>query len=141
MIRGLWFFLQLAVLVVIAVFLAEQPGSVTIEWRGWLVETSAGFLVVIMIALAGILVLLWRIWRSVVTTPHEFHHELHSYGECLVTATYTIDAKQVRKIARLSSMLKWGGKNCAHRPRKLIISHGATANRFAPVSTCRIISG
>jgi HemY protein len=70
MIRGLWFFFQLAVLVVVAVFLAEQPGSVSIEWRGRLVETSAGMLVVIVVVLAVILVLLRRIWRSVVATPY-----------------------------------------------------------------------
>jgi uncharacterized membrane-anchored protein len=38
-IRGLWFFAQLGVLVLGAVWLAEQNGAVSIEWRGWLVET------------------------------------------------------------------------------------------------------
>jgi len=69
-IRGLWFFLQLALLVLAAVWLAEQPGSVSIEWRGWLIETSAGILVVGLLALAVVLLVLWRVWRSVVTTPH-----------------------------------------------------------------------
>lgn len=70
MIRGLWFFAQLAVLVVAAVFLAEQPGTVSIEWRGWLMETSAGALIVIVLLLALVFILLWRVWRGVVATPH-----------------------------------------------------------------------
>jgi len=70
MIRGLWFFLQLAVLVVVAVLLAEQPGSVSIEWHGWLVETSAGMLIAFVVILATVLLLLWRIWRGLTATPH-----------------------------------------------------------------------
>jgi HemY protein len=70
MIRGLWFFAQLAVLVVIAVLLAEQPGSASIEWHGWLVETSAGMLVAFIVVLAVILIVLWRLWRGLTATPH-----------------------------------------------------------------------
>ncbi|HLG90233.1 MAG TPA: heme biosynthesis HemY N-terminal domain-containing protein [Alphaproteobacteria bacterium] len=70
MIRGLWFFAQLAVLVVIAVLLAEQPGSASIEWHGWLVETSAGMLVAFVVVLALVLIVLWRLWRGVTATPH-----------------------------------------------------------------------
>jgi HemY protein len=73
MIRGLWFFLQLAVLVVAAVWLAEQPGSVSIEWRGWLLETSAGALIAFVIMLALALVLLWRVWRGLSATPQLIH--------------------------------------------------------------------
>ena len=70
MIRGLWFFVQLAILVLIAVWLAEQPGSVSVEWRGYLLETSVGILVVIVLLTAAILVLLRRVWRGVNATPH-----------------------------------------------------------------------
>ena len=70
MIRGLWFILQLAVLVGIAVLLAEQPGSASIEWHGWLLETSAGMLVAFMVVLAIALAILWRVWRGLTATPH-----------------------------------------------------------------------
>jgi HemY protein len=69
-IRGLWFFLQLALLVVAAVWLAEQPGSASVEFRGWLLETSAGMLVLILVLLALLLLALWRLWRSVAGAPH-----------------------------------------------------------------------
>ena len=70
MIRGLWFFAQLAVLVAGAVWLAQQHGAVSIEWHGWLMETSAGVLILLVLVAALIVIVLWRIWRSVVGTPH-----------------------------------------------------------------------
>jgi len=70
MIRGLWFFAQLAAMVLAAVWLALQKGPVSIEWRGWLVETTVGFLILAVLIAAGIIILLWRLWRSIKGTPH-----------------------------------------------------------------------
>jgi HemY protein len=69
-IRGLWFFAQLAVLVLGAVWLAEQNGAVSIEWRGWLVETSVGILMLAVLIFAVVLILLVRLWRAISGTPH-----------------------------------------------------------------------
>jgi HemY protein len=69
MIRGLWFFFQLVVLVIGAVWLAEQKGAVSIQWRGWLLETSCGVLIFIVLALAALFVLVWRLWQGVRATP------------------------------------------------------------------------
>ncbi len=70
MIRGLWYFLQLAALILVAVWLAQQTGPVSIQWHGWLVETSVGMLAFIILAVAAVIVLLLRVWRSVRATPH-----------------------------------------------------------------------
>jgi HemY protein len=70
MIRGLWFFAQLTVLVVVAVWLAEQQGAVSVEFHGWLIETSAGVLILSVLVAAALILLLWRILRSVLGTPH-----------------------------------------------------------------------
>ncbi len=70
MIRGLWFIAQLAVLVLGAVWLAEQQGAVSVEWHGWLLETSTGVLILLVLVAALVVVLLWRIWRSLWGTPH-----------------------------------------------------------------------
>lgn len=40
----------LVLLVIGAVWLADQPGSVAMEWRGWRIDTSASMLVAVMIA-------------------------------------------------------------------------------------------
>ena len=70
MIRGLWFFLQLTILVVVAVWLAEQQGAVSVEFHGWLIETSAGVLILSVVIAAALALLLWRVLRSVLGTPH-----------------------------------------------------------------------
>ena len=76
--RGLWFFLQLAVLVIVAVWLAEQPGAVSVEWRGWLLETSFGVLILVIVLLAALASLLWWVWRSIKGTPHAIgRYRLH----------------------------------------------------------------
>jgi HemY protein len=70
MIRGLWFFAQLAVLVLGAVWIAGQQGAVSVEWHRWRLETSTGILILIVLAAALVVILLWRIWRSLLGAPH-----------------------------------------------------------------------
>ncbi|MDH5748358.1 MAG: heme biosynthesis protein HemY [Rhodospirillales bacterium] len=55
MFRALWYLAILAVLAFIAVWLADQPGTVTLEWRGWRLDTSASLLVV-LVALAAVII-------------------------------------------------------------------------------------
>jgi HemY protein len=70
MIRGLWFFAQLALLVLGAVWIAGQQGAVSVEWHRWRLETSTGILILIVIASALVVILFWRIWRSLLGAPH-----------------------------------------------------------------------
>ena len=70
MIRGLWFFFQLAVVVVVGVLLAYQRGAVSIEFHGWLIETTTGMLIFSVLVAALLVILAWRILRSILSTPH-----------------------------------------------------------------------
>jgi HemY protein len=70
MIRGLWFIFQLALLVVVSVWVAQQKGAVSIQWHGWLLETSVGVLLAVVALLAVVVILLWRVWRGLRATPH-----------------------------------------------------------------------
>jgi HemY protein len=97
MIRGLWFFAQLAVLVIGAVWLAEQQGPVSVEWHGWLMETSAGVLILIVLVMALVVIVLWRIWRSVLGTPHAIGRFRHRRQR---SRSYTA---LVRSLAAISS--------------------------------------
>lgn len=71
MIRGLIFFVKLAVVVAVAVWLAERPGEVTITWLGYRVDTSMGMMVLAALILAVVAVLLWRLWRNLTRAPGE----------------------------------------------------------------------
>lgn len=77
MIRGLWFFLQLVLVVLVAVWLANQHGAVSIEFHGWLVETTAGMLIFSVLVAAALVILLWRILRSILGTPHAISRFRH----------------------------------------------------------------
>jgi len=70
MIRGLSFFVQLALLVLAGVWLAEQRGAVSLEWHGRLIETSTGVLILFVVLAALVLIVLWRLWRAFWGTPH-----------------------------------------------------------------------
>ena len=66
MIRTLWFALKVAVLVAIAVWLAERPGAVSITWLGYRLDTSVGILllaVFLLLVLAAGGYYLWRLLR------------------------------------------------------------------------------
>ncbi|SDG30249.1 HemY protein [Limimonas halophila] len=69
MIRGLIFFLKLAVLVAVAVWLADQPGEAVVTWQGYRLETSFGILLLIVAAVAVIAALTYRFWGGLLRVP------------------------------------------------------------------------
>lgn len=60
MLRLLLYVLGLALFVIAAVWLADEPGNVALEWRGWRVDTSASVLIAIMIAAVLLIAFLLR---------------------------------------------------------------------------------
>lgn len=69
MIRGLIFFLKLAVLVAAAVWIADQPGEVLIHWQGYRIETSVGILLLGVLLFAALAAVLYRFWGGVLRLP------------------------------------------------------------------------
>lgn len=78
MVRGLVFFLKLAVLVGVAVWIAEQPGQVLIEWQGYRIETSVGILLLGVLLVAGVAAVLYRFWGRFVRLPGAVGDWLHN---------------------------------------------------------------
>ena len=66
--RAAWYFIQLALAIAIAWWLAEYPGAATIEWQGWRVDTSIGIVALAVFLVAVAAVLLYRLvrffWRA-----------------------------------------------------------------------------
>jgi len=67
--RGLLFFLKLAVVVALAIWLAETPGEVVVDWRGYRIETSVGILLVTALVIAVLSILGHRLWRNLRGAP------------------------------------------------------------------------
>ena len=69
MIRALWFFFKLALLVAAAVWLANHPGHVTFNWQGYEITTSVAVLAVGMVGIIILSIVLYSVWRAVVGVP------------------------------------------------------------------------
>jgi len=70
--RALLYLVQLVVIVAVAVWLAEQPGEVRIDWFGWRIETSAAVLALLVLALAWVLAVLRGLWLWLKRAPGAF---------------------------------------------------------------------
>jgi len=68
-IRTLIWFAIAGVAMLLAVWLAERPGAVTVVWRGWRLDTSVGLLLVLVLALILLGVALWLIYRWIMGAP------------------------------------------------------------------------
>ncbi len=69
MLRTLLFFIKLAVVVFVAVWLAQQPGEVTLEWLGYRVDTSVGVLLFATFLFGIFAALVYRFWGSLWHVP------------------------------------------------------------------------
>src|SRR5690349_12068910 len=67
--RTLFWFAVAAVLMFGAVWLAERPGAVTVQWRGWRLDTSVGVLFAAVLVVILIAVMLWLLYRWIVGAP------------------------------------------------------------------------
>ena len=111
--RVLLYLVQLAIIVAAAIWLAEQPGEVRIDWLGWRIETSAAVLLLIVLALAWVLAVLRGVWKWLRRAPGRFvearrerrreeGYEALGRGLAAVAAG---DAQEARRFARKASTL------------------------------------
>ena len=72
MIRALIFFAKVAILVFIAVWLANRPGEMVLQWYGWQVQTSVAILILFIVIVAALSAIGWRFWGRVLGLPRGF---------------------------------------------------------------------
>jgi HemY protein len=72
MIRALIFFAKVALLVFIAVWLANRPGELVLQWYGWQVQTSVAILILFIVIVAALSAVGWRMWGRVLGMPRGF---------------------------------------------------------------------
>ena len=85
MLRGLLFWLKLAIILVIAYWLADWPGKVSIElpgyrldlvfdtfeWPSYRIDASVGILVLAVALVAVVVALVYRFWHFLLRAPHD----------------------------------------------------------------------
>lgn len=69
MLRFIIGFIVFVLLLLGAVWLAEQPGQVAIDWLGYRIETSVGLLAGALIVAGLLIALLYTLWRGVMGAP------------------------------------------------------------------------
>jgi HemY protein len=69
MIRFIIFLLATAGLAFTAVWLADRPGAVTIDWLGYHADTSVGVLIGAVLALVCVVLILWSLFGLLLRTP------------------------------------------------------------------------
>lgn len=69
MIRTLRYFVSIAVLAAAAAWLADQPGSVSMVWGSYIIDTSVAVLAIAVGAVAVLTALTYRTWLFVRRTP------------------------------------------------------------------------
>ncbi|MBU0725836.1 MAG: heme biosynthesis protein HemY [Alphaproteobacteria bacterium] len=66
---AIFFAIKLTLLIAAAVWLAENPGVVQINWQGYRLDTSFGMLVLLLLVVALILTLLFRLYGGLLRSP------------------------------------------------------------------------
>ncbi len=77
MARGIRYGIALTVLALLAMWLADHPGSVTLRWQNYRIDTSVGVLIAAVAAVAVMVALAYRAWLFVRYTPARLRRVLH----------------------------------------------------------------
>lgn len=113
MIRIALYFILVAAIAALAVWVVDEPGEVQIAWGDWQLATSPGALVAAAAILAAIVALLWQVFRWVWTGPSAIAHwrlvrrQRRGYRALThgLVAAAAGDPKSTRRLARRANLL------------------------------------
>jgi len=108
MFRALWFLIVLAVVSLAAALVADNPGSVSLSWLGYEIETSMGILIAGVILISLILATIFRIWSFFRNAPRRIFRARREWrrqrGYKALTqgmvAVAAGDAKEARRLSK-----------------------------------------
>lgn len=69
MLRALWFAAKLGLIVAAAVWIADKPGSVHVDWLGYDIEAQVGFVLVVLLGILVFALLLYRFLWGIFSAP------------------------------------------------------------------------
>lgn len=111
--RALIFFIEVAIVAALVVWLADRPGVVAIDWQGWRLETSVGVMAFAVFVVVAVVAALYAGWRWLRRRPREIlaarRHRREADGYRALTdglaAVAAGDAAAARKLARRADTL------------------------------------
>ncbi len=71
MARSIGYIIKVGIAVFVAVWLAERPGQVTVEWQGVLINTTVGMLALTAFLLVVAGVVAYEVWRGLKRAPRQ----------------------------------------------------------------------
>lgn len=74
--RWLFFLIVLCLIVVGVVWVVQNPGDVTLQWRSWRIDTSVGVLIGAVAVVSIIVAAIYRFWRFLRRVPGEIGNSL-----------------------------------------------------------------
>ena len=77
MLKPLWFLFKLIIFVGIVMWLSMRPGEVVINWNGYLLETTFGFLMAVGLTICVLFAVVYHLWRGLVNVP-AFMRQYHA---------------------------------------------------------------
>ncbi|MFC3691343.1 heme biosynthesis protein HemY [Chenggangzhangella methanolivorans] len=72
MVRVLLYLVLVGIFACAAVWIADRPGDLVINWQGYRIETSVSFAAVVIAAVAITTVILWNVMRWILAGPEAF---------------------------------------------------------------------
>ncbi len=113
MLRALWFLFLVALCVFALVWLAEQPGSLVLDWQGYRIETSVAVLIGCVAAVAVATAFSYRIWlflrRAPAQVSEAWHQRRKQQGYKALTkgmvAVAAGDAEEARRSVKRAEVL------------------------------------
>lgn len=69
MFRALFFLLKLCLLAAAFIWFAQRPGTVTVVWQGYEIQTSIGLVMALVLFGAIVIILFDRLWRALIAVP------------------------------------------------------------------------
>ena len=121
----------IACLGIVAAWLAENPGSVTIHWFDYRIDTSFAFLLLLALIAAALLVFIYSLVHRLMRAPkrHAERRELKHHRQGLTEITHSVAALAAADIAGAESHIRKAEKFLGKGPLVLLLSAQVAKSR------------
>jgi len=109
---------------IVAAWISENPGSVTIEWFHYRIDTSFGFLLLLSLLIAVTIAYAYIVLRRIILAPERFANRRsnRSYEKGLVELTYSVASLAASDVETAEKHAKKAEKILGRTPLTLLLS-------------------